>query len=159
MRYLVRSLKYFICFAIFFTAVLLALILFGAADWNMNSLFREGTDALWKIAVLFALVAAVYPKVGFARRELGLEEGKTAERDVISGYMKQLGYVPETGAADNMTFRQARTSGRLARMFEDRITFSFFPDGKTVIEGLRKDVVRIAGGLEFKINRESESNA
>lgn len=156
MRYFIRSLKYFVSFVIFFAAVLLALILFGAADWDLNSIFREGTDALWKIALLFAAVAAFYPKIGFISRQLALNGGKAADRTVISEYMGQLGYVKETDAGDRMTFRMEKTSGRLARMFEDRITVTFSSEEGVVIDGLRKDVVRIAGALEFRFNRESE---
>ena len=132
------------------------LILFGAADWDLNSIFREGTDALWKIALLFAAVAAFYPKIGFISRQLALNGGKAADRSVISEYMGQLGYVKETDAGDRMTFRMEKTSGRLARMFEDRITITFSTEDGVAIDGLRKDVARIAGSLEFRFNSESE---
>lgn len=156
MKYFIRSLKYFVSFVIFFAAVLLALILFGAADWDLNSIFREGADALWKIALLFAAVAAFYPKIGFISRQLALNGGKAADRSVISEYMGQLGYVKETDAGDRMTFRMEKTSGRLARMFEDRITITFSTEDGVAIDGLRKDVARIAGSLEFRFNSESE---
>ena len=56
-------------------------------------------------------------------------------------------YSLEKAKPGMMTFRHDGTVSRLSRMFEDRITITATEGGVTV-EGLRKDVLRIASGLE-----------
>lgn len=153
MRYLIRSIKYFIYYMVFLAVILLLLILFGAADWDPGTLFRDGKDSLWKIAVLFAAVAAVYPKIGFTARTFTTRAGEKEVRGTALAYMKQLGYVLENEDCGIMSFRQEGFTSRLSRMYEDRITIKD-EEGKVTVEGLRKDVVRISGGLEFRINTE-----
>lgn len=153
MRYLIRSIKYFIYYMVFLAVILLMLILFGAADWDLGTLFRDGADSLWKIAVLFAAFAAVYPKIGFTARTVTAQAGKKEVIDTVLAYMKQLGYILEKEEQGIMTFRQTSIPSRLSRMYEDRITIRY-EEGTVSIEGLRKDVVRISGGLEFRINTE-----
>ena len=70
MKYFIRSVKYFFYFAFLTTAIVLVLVLIGAVEGDINSIFEGGYSALWKIAIFFALVAAGYPKVGFIRREI-----------------------------------------------------------------------------------------
>ena len=43
----------------------------------------------------------------------------------------------------------------MAKMWEDRLTFTRQPGGYD-IEGLRRIVVRIAGGLEYKFRKETD---
>lgn len=138
---------------VFLAVILLLLILFGAADWDFSTLFRDGKDSLWKIAVLFAAFAAVYPKIGYTTRTVATQAGEKEVMDTARTYMKQLGYVLEKESQDTMSFRQESVTARLSRMYEDRITFKA-GDGKVCVDGLRKDVVRICGGLEFRINTE-----
>ena len=61
MKYIVRSIKYFFYFALLTSAIVYALVLIGAVEGNIESIFRGGYDALWKMAAFFAAVAAVYP--------------------------------------------------------------------------------------------------
>lgn len=159
MRYLVRSIKYFISYTVFLAVILLLLILFGAADWDFSTLFRDGKEALWKIAVFFAAVAAVYPKIGFTARTFTTQAGGKEIRETALAYMKQLGYAEEKGhetdrqGRASMSFRQESFTARLSRMYEDRITVTW-TEGSLIIEGLRKDVVRICGGLESRLGAE-----
>lgn len=138
---------------VFLAVILLLLILFGAADWDFSTLFRDGKDSLWKIAVLFAAVAAVYPRIGFIGRSFTTLAGEKEIMDTVRAYMKQLGYVLEKESQGTLSFRQESFTSRLSRMYEDRITVTA-EDGKVCVDGLRKDVVRICGGLEFRINTE-----
>ncbi len=151
MRYLVRSIKYFFWLIIFFAVIMLVLIFTGTSGGNMEAMFRGGYGALWKIALVFAAVAAIYPKVGFAAMPVATEDGKMPDNGTVRDYMEALGYIPETAADGTMTFRHRSTASRLSRMFEDRITFTATADG-VIVEGLRKDVTRIASGLEHRLN-------
>ena len=61
--------------------------------------------------------------------------------------MKDRRYELESENADMMTFRLKGIGGRLIKMYEDRITISRTENG-WIIEGLRKDVLRMAAGIE-----------
>ena len=56
MKYFVRSVKYFIYFSLLCTLIVYALVLTGMASGDINEIFEGGYDAIWKIAVFFALV-------------------------------------------------------------------------------------------------------
>ena len=147
MKYFIRSVKYFFYFSFWTTVIVLALVATGLASGDINEIFEGGYNALWKIAIFFAIVAAVYPKVAFIARPLYLQTDLQEIRHVIVAYMKDRRYELESENADMMTFRLKGIGGRLIKMYEDRITISRTENG-WIIEGLRKDVLRMAAGIE-----------
>ena len=151
MRYFIRSLKYFFYFSFWTAVIVLALVATGLAEGNINDIFEGGWNALWKIAIFFALVAAVYPKVGFITRAIDTDKTIDDIRDIAVNYMSAKGYVLEDSSTDLLTFRYRGLAGKLTRMYEDRITITRAQGGLTM-EGLRKDVMKTATGLEYKIN-------
>lgn len=151
MKYLVRAIKYFFYFAILTTLIILALIFTGLAESDVEQLFRGGTDSIWKIAVFFIAVAAVYPKVGFINKSVPGKGNWNDNRDTITSYMNEHSFVLESENDNEITFRHSRPLNRLTRMLEDRITLTFNADGFEM-EGLRKDVFRLATGLEYRLN-------
>lgn len=148
MKYLVRAIKYFFYFAFLTTAVVLILVYTGMAEGDINSLFNGGYDALWKIAGFFILVAAVYPKVGFINRHLYINPSKDIMPQ-MEEIMRERRYVLESRTDTRMTFRVKGAGSRLVKMYEDRITLTRTADGYHM-EGLRKDVLRIASALEYR---------
>ena len=146
MKYIIRAIKYFFYFAFFSTAIILALVFIGLVDGDINAIFENGTNDLWKIATFFALVAAVYPNLAFITRQMPLEEDREAARERIKEFMSARRYDLESETAEGMTFRFHGLAGRLSKMNEDRITIKWNEEGYT-IEGLRKDVLRLAAGL------------
>ena len=151
MKYFVRSVKYFFYFAFITTAIVLALVLVGAVEGNIESIFEGGYSALWKIAVFFALVAAVYPKVGFIKREIPVNREWDEIRDEVIEYFRDRRYVPESEEAGKITFRFKDVAGKISKMYEDKLTLTRTPEGYE-LEGLRKDVLRLATGLEHRLN-------
>lgn len=147
MKYLVRAIKYFFYFAIITTAIVLALVLIGAVEGDINQIFDGGYNALWKIAVFFALVAAVYPKLGFISREIPSEKPLADIRADVVNYFRERRYEVESETPEAMTFRVKGLAGRLSKMYEDRITLTSVPGGYRM-EGLRKDVLRFSTGIE-----------
>ena len=47
MKYTIRAIKYFFYFAIITTAIILALILIGAVEGDIEQIFEGGYSALW----------------------------------------------------------------------------------------------------------------
>ena len=128
------------------------LVLTGAAEGDISTMFRGGYSALWKIAVIFAVISAIYPSVGFIRKEAMIPGSWEEDKDIIKEFMGGRGYVLETEDTGTMSFRKTGMS-RFTRMYEDRVTLSA-KIGGVEIEGMRKDVLRLAMGLESRFRRE-----
>lgn len=151
MKYFIRSVKYFIYFSLLCTLIVYALVLTGMASGDINEIFEGGYDAIWKIAVFFALVAAVYPKFGFITRKIETDRSWEEVINTATEYLKAARYVPEHESEDIITFRFSSMAGRLTKMFEDRITITRTDSGFKM-EGLRKDVFRMASTIEYRLS-------
>lgn len=149
MKYIVRAVKYFFYFSIICAAIVGALVLCGMVESDIDLMFRGGWNAVWKILVLFAVVGAVYPKVGFITRDAITENLPEDYLEGLSEYMRDRQYVLEKHEGGITSYRHKGMLNRLTRMFEDRITFTRTESGFEV-EGLRKDVIRICMGLESR---------
>ncbi len=155
MKYLIRSIKYFFYFAFLMTAIVLALVLIGAVEGNINEIFEDGWNSIWKIAVFFVLVAAVYPKFAFISRRLDINADWDTVRHEAANYFRERGISVETEEADRITFRRTGLGKRIAKMGEDRITLSRDAEGYT-LDGLRKDVILFTTALEYRISPDKE---
>ena len=150
MKYLVRSVKYFFYFAILTSLILYALVFLGMADSNIENNFEGGYDAFWKMGLFFAAVAAVYPKLAFINRKLYIDPSTDIQAETVR-YFKDRRYVLENQTADTMTFRVKGLGGKILKMCEDRIVITKTEEG-FFMEGLRKDVLKLASGLEYRLN-------
>ena len=155
MKYLVRSVKYFFYFALLSTALITALVLIGAVETDINEIFEEGYNSLWKIGVFFAAVSAVYPKVGFIGRNVAVNREWSEIREEAISFFSDRRYELESETPDQITFRIKGTAGKLSKMFEDRVTVTRTLDGY-VFEGLRKDVLRLGASFENKFYSSEE---
>ena len=155
MKYIIRAVKYFFYFAIVTTAIVTVLVFIGAVENNINAIFEGGYNALWKMAIFFAAVAAVYPSLAFIKRDITINGGFEAHKDDIIDYMKERRYELETSTENGLSFRIKGVAGKLAKMNEDRITITPTLEGAQ-IEGLRKDIIRFAMGLESRLNQQQD---
>ena len=149
MKYLIRSVKYFIYLVVIISLILAVLVLIGAAEADISTMFRNGYDALWQIAILFAVIAGLYPKFGFIKRDATMTGSLQEKTDRVRNYMASREYVFESENGNVLTYRHKGFISRLSRMFEDRITVTIKEEGATV-EGLRKDAFIIAAGIESR---------
>ena len=146
MKYLIKSIKYFIYFSLMCSVIVGALVLIGAVEGNIDSIFSEGNTSVGKIAIFFAIVAAVYPKVGFINRDIASEKDWEDMKQTAVEFMKERQYDLESETEDTVTFRFRGAIGRLSKMYEDRLTLKKTAYGYQM-EGLRKDVM-LSSGLE-----------
>ena len=147
MKYTIRAIKYFFYFAFFATAIILALVFIGIVEADINAIFEHGYDDLWKIALFFGAVAAVYPNVAFINRQVTVDGERNTVKEDIKRFLEDRHYDLESEDAEGMTFRIHGLAGKLSKMYEDRITIRWNSDGFTM-EGLRKDILRLATGHE-----------
>ena len=156
MKYFIRSVKYFFYFSFLTTAIILALVLIGAVEGDISTIFEDGYNSLWKIAIFFALVAAAYPKFGFSCRKLDTTGSWEEVKEASKAYFREKPYRIESEAADSVSFRRRDPLSRITKMCEDRITVRRTEDG-CVMEGLRKDVMLYATGLEYRLPPHNEA--
>ena len=155
MKYTIRAIKYFFYFAIITTAIVLALVLIGAVEGDINQIFEGGYSALWKIAAFFAVVAAVYPKVGFITGDVPVSRDWNDIREETIGYFRDRRYILESENGNTITFSCRDIASRISKMYEDRIVITKTDEG-WVMEGLRKDVLRLAAGWEHRLSPQNE---
>ena len=155
MKYFIRAVKYFFYFAVITTAIILALVFIGAVEGDINSIFEGGYEAIWKIALLFACVAAVYPKLAFIRRDVCVDREWSEIREDTIDFFRERRYELESEQDGIVTFRLRSKANRVAKMCEDRLTLSRSPQGYT-LEGLRKDALHLAAALEHRLSPASE---
>ena len=155
MKYIIRAVKYFIYFSLLTTVIVTTLVLIGAVEGNIDSIFNGGTDALWKIAVFFAAVSALYPKLGFITRDVPVDKDLSEIRDEVVTFFTDRRYELESETPEQMSFRIRGVGGKLSKMFEDRIILTRRSGGYDM-EGLRKDVLRLASGFEHRFYSSEE---
>ena len=155
MKYIVRAVKYFFYFALLATAIITALILIGAVENDINAIFEEGYNSIWKIAIFFAAIAAVYPKLGFINRSVAVNREWNEIREEAIEFFNDRRYELETETPEQITFRIKGTAGKLSKMFEDRVIVRRVLGGYE-FEGLRKDVLRLGTGFESRFCNSEE---
>ena len=150
MKHFIRSVKYFVYFSLMCAAIVTALVLIGAVEGGVDSIFEEGYRSIGKIAIFFAVVAAAYPKFGFISRDMQVSGDWADIRQKTVEFLSERQYALESESTDKATFRLKGTAGRLSKMYEDRLTLTKTENGWQM-EGLRKDVMRLASGLEHRL--------
>lgn len=155
MRYLIRSLKYLVYFAIIFFVMVGIIFLFSsqkAAGLSFVDLFKEGS--LPKIALFFVAISAIYPYLSFQKKELYLNGPFTNYAEMVDEVMQSLDYVPEKKEADSVSYVKRSAYARLTRMYEDRVTFHT-AGSPVIVDGYRKDLLRVLSLLNHRIRQES----
>lgn len=150
MKHLIRSIKYFFYFCFLTALIILVLVMIGAVEGDINAIFNEGYNSLWKIAILFAVVAAVYPKLGFISRKLETDADWDMVKEKAVEYFSTKPFKVESETGESISFRRRGAVARLLKMGEDRITVRKTDSG-FLMEGIRKDVTLYAAGLEHML--------
>lgn len=150
MKYIIRAIKYFFYFAITCAVIVTVLVLIGAVEGNIDSIFEEGYRSIGKIAMFFAIVAAVYPKLGFITRRIAVNSPWEDIREQTIEFMAERRYELESESPEKVTFRVKGLAGKLSKMYEDRLSLTRAIDGWQM-EGLRKDALRISSALEHRL--------
>ena len=103
MRYLIRSLKTFLYFLAIFIIIVAVVVLSGMEEFDIDSLFRDGYKSLVQIFIVLALIAAVYPKVSYAKLFPRINGNLSGNRIQITGLMEEFGYVVENDIVASQT--------------------------------------------------------
>lgn len=131
--------------------ILTALVAFKVVDGDISTMFVNGYDSIWQIALCLALLSALYPRFGYSTRVAHIQG---SDEEIIPGVirkMESLGYRLETRVGSDMTFRRRSGLSRALKVWEDRLTFTRSMSGYD-IEGLTRDMVRVVSLLEDREN-------
>lgn len=183
MRYFIRSVKYFLYLAVLCSLLMAVLVLTHFVPADITKIFGNGWVSIAEIGALFIIFAALYPRIGYTKKSAALpgewsevvasvrtfmtERGDYVEESVKPGKNSGAKKATEDGAAVNggngnasademeqkICFRAKKLSTRIARTWEDRLTFTPAFGGVN-IEGPAKDVARIASALEYRFRQE-----
>ncbi len=146
MRYLIRSVKYFLYLFIILSLMIAVLMALNLVESDLDKLFVNGRDSLWQIALLMAVFAAIYPRFGYTTRFVPMAGSFEELRPAAVEMMKASGYILEKEAEGSLSFRRRSPLSRAMKMFEDRISFTHALGGWN-IEGHSRDVMVIASKL------------
>ena len=156
MKYLIRSLKYFLQLTILLVIFMTAIYFITAKGASLESMLKDGYNSLWKMAGIVAIFAAVYPRFGYGKRRIRAKGPAEEIIPKIEAHMNARGYeLVSRDAEDNLVFRQATFFGRLFKMF-DKVYFTRALSGYEM-EGRLKDVVRLDTAF-YTIFEETEEN-
>lgn len=147
-KHLIRSVKYFFYIAVFFS--LLVSIMFYTSEvpegTTVFDLFKEGS--WWKILLFFVSFAAVYPFVGYQKKQIYSAENLSTKKQEIIRLFENANFVLESDNGKTMVFRLRNKFLRLIRTYEDAITIEYAETPAT-ISGLRKDTLRFSRSIEY----------
>lgn len=146
MRYLIRSVKYFIYLFIILSLMIGVLMALNLVESDLDKLFVNGRNSLWQIALLMAVFAALYPRFGYTTRFVPLAGSFEELRPGALEVMQNAGYVLEKEEEGSLSFRRRSPLSRAMKMFEDRIRFTHALGGWN-IEGHSREVMVIASKL------------
>ena len=152
MKYILRSIKYFVYLAIMLAIFIAALLALGFIEGPIDNIFKNGADSIWQMALIVAAFAAVYPMLGYAKRNVRIWGEPEQVWPEIVAFMNGRGYILAEGNAQNAKFRLASKLKRILRMGEDTISFTRTIGGYT-LEGRTKEIVRLDTGLTQKYER------
>ncbi len=146
MKYAVRALKYFVQLLVILSLIIAILMVAKVVDTDISQLFVNGYDSLWQIALLMAAFAAMYPRLGYARREAVVPGSDDEVYPVLDRVMSAHGYAREKRSDGVVAYRKTGIGDRITRLWEDRITVTRVAAGFE-LEGLNRDAVRLVNAL------------
>ncbi len=147
-KHIIRSIKYFIYIAVFFSLVVG--ILFQVSDVpegaTVFDLFKEGAWA--KILAFFVAFAAVYPFIGYQKKEIYTNENLSTKKKEIKEMFENANFVLKEETPTSMPFILRNKFLRFIRTYEDTILLDYSENPAT-ISGLRKDTLRFSRSIEY----------
>lgn len=164
MKYLLRSIKYFLFFSLLFFIFTAIMVLFtdGTTFENVfrlkGSILFPSDYAMLKILALFLAVAAIYPSLAFVKKEAFIGGTFDENKNKIIGVFDNAGYMLENEDDEVLSFRIKNGFNRFSRLYEDRITITK-DENPLILTGYRKDIFRLASAIEYATRREEETEA
>ena len=91
MRYIIRSVKYFVQLMVILALIIAVLVLAKIVPGDISKIFVNGYDSLWQIALLMAVFAAIYPRLGYVKRQAVVPGSDEETLPVLDSVMRTHG--------------------------------------------------------------------
>lgn len=143
MKYLIRSVKYFLAFCVLYVGVVyLSIMTSKGMDlgvWEyIVAAFETTRGKMLGLAVV--VLSALYPRMGFMTRRV--ECDMVEERDYLIQMFAVAGFSLKEESEGRMVFRADNILSRLVMLFEDDITVEQY--GQWIdITGIRRGVAKV----------------
>lgn len=148
MKYFIRSLKYLFYFSFMCGIILVLTFHFSVKPEGLTLLDMLLVDnSIYKMLAFFVAVAAVYPALGFQKKEVYISNFAEHKKEIIELF-ENANYVIDSESATSISFRLRNPFLRLLRIYEDYVTIDF-SGNPVLMEGLRKDILRFSRGIEY----------
>ncbi len=155
MKYFIRSVKYFVYFTVVCSIILVITFHCSVKPEGLTLIDMLLVDgSIYKMLAFFVAVAAVYPALGFQKKQMYVSNVKEHRKEIVELF-ENANYVIDSESATSISFKMKNPFMRLLRLYEDNVTIDY-TDYPVVIEGLRKDVLRFSRNIEYYICREEE---
>ncbi|MBQ7773734.1 MAG: hypothetical protein IJ383_06685 [Bacteroidales bacterium] len=155
MKYLIRSVKYFVYFTVVCSIILVLTFHFSVKPEGLTLIDMLLVDgSIYKMLAFFVAVAAVYPALGFQKKQIYVSNVKEHRKEIVELF-ENANYVIDSESATSISFKLRNPFMRLLRLYEDKVIIDY-ADYPVLIEGLRKDVLRFSRNIEYYICREEE---
>jgi len=154
-KYILRAVKYYVYIMLLLVLMLAVLIALHVIDSDIEKIFRNGYDSLWQIALMFLAMAAIYPTFGYTKKTASATGSLAERKDAIVAFMNEKKYVLSSETAEELKFHRTNLLQRITRTFEDTVTITQ-DFGGFQFEGVRKDVIGLAYGLETALLEKKE---
>lgn len=137
-RYPIRAVKYALQLVVLFILFYGILRAVGYDNAPLETLWTTNRGLFMVCAIV--IFALLYPFFGFMKKTLSFDAQKKAEQ--VDNVMKMCGFEPLSNNNGVQVYRAVGSAKRLMMLYEDTITITT-KDGFSVIEGVRKEVVKI----------------
>ncbi len=155
MKYFIRSVKYLFYFSFMCGIILVLTFHFSVKPENLTLMDMLLVDnSIYKMLAFFVAVAAVYPALGFQKKEVYVSNLKEHKKEIIELF-ENANYIIASESATSISFKLRNSFLRVMRLCEDYVTIDF-SNNPVIMEGLRKDVLRFSRGIEYICRSEEE---
>ena len=155
MKYFIRSVKYLFYFSFMCGIILVLTFHFSVKPEDLTLMDMLLVDnSLYKMLAFFIAVAAVYPALGFQKKEVYISNFKENKKQIVELF-ENANYVIANESATSISFKLRNPFLRVLRLCEDYVTIDF-SGNPIVMEGLRKDILRFSRGIEYICRSEEE---
>ncbi len=156
MKYFIRSIKFLVSLIVLYVAAVAIMSAVGASMLSARDtifvMFQTTRGQLLVAAII--IWAAIYPKVGYIKRDVAADLNADKEQIVTAFVMS--GYELVGESENELRFRAANIFRRLRLLFEDEVVVRRNADGGVEFDGVRRTVayamMRLQGYLEHKKN-------
>lgn len=156
MKYILRAAAYFLKMTVILVIIIFALAKLKFVNADLGTMFVNGYDSLWQIAAILAVFSAIYPKMGYSRREARALGDPAGAEPALKEVMENHGYKFDSEDPENgMLFVKRSPLQRALAIWEDGVTVKKTLAGYE-FEGSTKIIVRLVSALEYKLRAPEE---